>query len=438
MNNYFDKFADKLMPIAGKISENRILTSLRDAFMQVFPLTMFGSILVVIANLPIPFIGEEANANIHTTLWGYMGHAVDSTLTLMALFISFTFGFFLYYNSSKEENAKEALYAGIVAIASFLIVTPFVATATESQELVAGVIPIANLGAAGLFTAMLVSFSASELFRFIESKNLTIKMPEQVPPSVSRSFSALIPATLTLLAFTVVFNIFSSFEIGSLQAFIYEFLQKPLTALGTSLVATMIAALLVNLLWFMGIHGHLVVNPILETAWNAAALENLAAFQAGLELPNIVTKSFFDVFTVGTGAMGLMATIFIVSFITKNPSEREVAKLGVGAATFNVAEPILFGYPVVLNPFYFIPWVLSGPLMVLIAWLMMWSGLCPYTTGVTVPWTTPIFISGYLATNSIMGAITQLIEIVAVGLLWLPFIMAAKKEQIKQAKSQHE
>ncbi|TLG72736.1 PTS sugar transporter subunit IIC [Culicoidibacter larvae] len=423
MSKFLEKIADVLAPIAYKISNNVYLLSLRDAFMLSFPLTMFGSILLIIINFPL--FGDDQK----TMLNDLLGHASSSAMLLMSIFVAFGIGYYLFKYRNPERKG-EAIFSGAVALTAFFILTPF---GVEVEGVFFGnAIPTVLMGAQGLFVSMIAAILATEIYGFVVRRNWTIKMPAEVPPAVSRSFSSIIPAAITLAFFTAVYIGFSYTPWESVHTFIYEILQKPLVSLGTSFLATILAIFLVQFFWFFGIHGHLVVNPIMDTLWNATSLQNLTAYQAGEILPNIVTKQFVEIFTVSIGSMGALAAVLVILFISKSRRQREVAKLGLAPAIFNISEPMLFGMPIILNPLYVVPWMLGAPIAAAMTYGAMAIGLVPLTTGVAVPWTMPIFFSGILATNSIMGGIMQLVELAVMILLWVPFIILAQKQEQKE------
>ena len=108
---------------------------------------------------------------------------------------------------------------------------------------------------------------------------------------------------------------------------------------------------------------------------------------------------------------------------------KEVARLAIAPGIFNVNEPVIFGLPMVMNATLFIPWILAPLVSVVIAYAGFASGLVPLTTGAQVPWTMPAIISGFLATNSIMGSVLQIVQMLAVGLIYLPFLLMIDKSK---------
>jgi PTS system cellobiose-specific IIC component len=209
-------------------------------------------------------------------------------------------------------------------------------------------------------------------------------------------------------------------------------------ALGDGLVATLIAIFFIQLFWFFGLHGQIIVNSVLDPIWGALSLENFEAFQAGAEkLPHIVTKQFIDTFTVGMGGTGMTLAVIVAIFIVgKSRQLKELGKLAAPAGIFNVNEPIIFGLPIVLNPLVIIPWMLAPMVVTAFTYFVMAIGLVPPPTGVIVPWTMPIFFSGMLATNSLAGGILQLVNFVIVMIIWLPFLIAIDKQYYDKEKKE--
>ncbi len=425
MNTFMEFLERSLVPIADKMNNNRYLTALRDGFMVALPLIIFGSIFVVIANLPFldRLIGEEAFATYQDAL----GPASAATLSIMGLFVIIGIGYKL-----AERYELNAIYGGVVALASFLILTP------QVLEGVTGVIPTASLGAQGLFLGIFTAFVSVELYRFFVNKKWTIKMPPGVPDAVANSFSALIPISLTLTLFLVVRIIFSYTPFGTVQEFIYTVIQQPLTALGSGLPATIIAVMLIQVFWFFGLHGQIIVNSVFDPIWYALNDENLQAFMAGTELPNVVTKQFIDTFLVGMGGSGMtLAVIILIFIIGRSRQVKELGKLGAPPGIFNVNEPIIFGLPIIMNPMVIIPWIIAPVVVTIITYLAMSIGFVPKPAGIIVPWTTPIFLSGFLATgNAWQGAVLQLVNLIVVMLIWWPFLKVMDKNYYEKEKKE--
>ncbi len=431
MSKFNEVIEKYLLPIAGKLSASRILTVLRDSFMLSFPLTIVGSFAVVIMNLPYldKVIGEGGIA----TLSGILGILPSATMSIATLFVIMGIGYYL-----AKSYEVEPIFPAAISVASFLVLTPlnFV---SENGNIITDIIPIERLGAKGMFVGILAAFLATALYIWVIKKNWTIKMPDGVPPTVAKSFAALIPSFVVLISFLVIRTIFMYTPWGNIHDFIYEIIQLPLMHLGSGLIATIIAVFAIQLLWFFGLHGQIIVNSVLDPIWNSLSLQNYEAVINGGVIPNIVTKQFMETFTVGIGGTGMtLAVVIGILIIAKSKQLRQVAKLAGPAGIFNVNEPVIFGLPIVMNPTIIIPWIISPIVGVTIAYLSMKLGLVPLTTGVAVPWTVPIFFSGILATNSLAGGILQLVILTVVLLIWSPFIKIMDMQAIKLEKEAEE
>ncbi len=423
--SFFDKMEEPIMVIGEKLNNNTILKILRDAFMLAFPLTIFGSITLVIANLP--FLDKLLGAERLAILQNMLNPASAVTMSIATVFIVLGIGYYF----SKDQKV-DALFGAAVALAAFLVLTPL-EVITENEEVVSNVFSIDRLGAKSMFVGMFAAFFSAALYCKFVKKNFVIKMPASVPPAVSKSFAALIPAILTLTIFLIVRIIFTFTPWGNIHDFVFQIVQAPLTSLGKGIIPTIIAIFAIQLLWFFGLHEQIIVNSVLDPIWNTLSLENIDAYRAGEMLPNIVTKQFMESFTVSLGGTGMtLVVLIIILTMMKSKQLRGVGKLAAPAGIFNVNEPCIFGLPIVLNPTIAIPWILAPMVSTLVAYLAMATGIVPLTTGVSVPWTVPVFISGILATNSIRGGLLQLVQMAIVGIIWFPFLKTWDKSILKE------
>ena len=418
MNKFLDSISDKLLPVANKLASNRYLSILRDAFMLAFPLTMFGSIVVVICNLP--FLNDEMKALLNELL----GSGQSATMSIMTVFVTFGIGYYL-----SKSYGVEGIFGGAISFASFLILTPFFVT-SDSGETISNVLSLDRLGAKGMFLGMIVSFIAAEIYSRTSRKGWQIKMPDSVPPAVAKSFAALIPAILTLSIFTAINAIVTVGLNTNLHDVIYNIIQVPLVGLGSSIWATLLAIFFIQFLWFFRLHGQILVNSVMDPVWNTLMFENLEAYKAGEHLPHIITKPFMEVFTVGLGGSGMtLAVVIIMAFFLRKKQYRDVGRLALGAGIFNVNEPVIFGLPIVLNATILILWVIAPIIVTAFNYFVMAIGIVPAPTGVSVPWTVPIFFSGIIATNSLAGGLLQIVDFILVGFIWYPFLRMLDKQE---------
>ncbi|MCM3136963.1 PTS cellobiose transporter subunit IIC [Bacillus safensis] len=423
----FDKISAILVPIAGRLNNNRYLGVLRDAFMLAFPLTIFGSIMVVLMNLP--FLDKIMSKTVLEGVQSALNIAPSATISIMSVFVVFGIGYYL----SKSYDV-EAVFGGVIALASFLLLTPFLLE-QEGGATIAGVIPVDRLGAKGMFLGMITGFLSAEIYRYFVQKKFVINMPQGVPPAVSKSFAALIPATLTLTTFLLINIVITQGFKTNMHDLIYHAIQAPLVGLGSGIIPTLIAVFFIQILWFFGLHGQIIINSVMDPIWNTLSIQNLESYTKTGEVPNIISKQFIEIYTVGMGGTGMtLAVVFTILIFLKSKQLKQVAKLGLGPGLFNVNEPIIFGLPIVMNPLILIPWILAPMVITCITYFAMASGIVPPPTGVNIPWTVPIFISGMMATNSLAGGLLQLFNLMIVFVIWFPFLKFIDRMNVKNEK----
>jgi PTS system cellobiose-specific IIC component len=251
----------------------------------------------------------------------------------------------------------------------------------------------------------------------------------------------LIPALITLTIFLVINILVTQLFNTNMHDVIYKDIQAPLVGLGSGIIPTLIAVFFIQILWFFGLHGQVIINSVMDPIWNTLMIENLEAYTAGNPVPNIISKPFIEIYTVGMGGTGMtLAVVFAILLFMKSKQMKQVGKLGLGPGLFNVNEPIIFGLPIVMNPIVIVPWILAPMVVTLVSYFAMSTGLVPPPTGVAVPWTVPFFINGIMATNSLAGGLLQIVNLAIVFVIWFPFLktmdrMNVKKEQEEANKA---
>ncbi len=328
--------------------------------------------------------------------------------------------------SLADYYEVDGVSAGVVALASFVIVTPDVEAKTGSG------IPYAFVGSGGLFVAILIGLISAELFRFFVQKNFTIKMPEGVPVAVEKSFAALIPGFMVILVWSLVYLLLGLAGVDNIHTLLTGILGKPLGALGSSLWGTLIIIALNSLFWFVGIHGANTINPVIQPIWLQNTDANRIAFQTGHALPHIVTNEFMLNFVWMGGGGTTIGLVICLWLFARSKNNKAMGSLSVAPGVFNINEPVLFGLPVVLNFKLLIPFVLTPMITAVITYFSMATGLVAKPAGIVVPWTMPPVISGYLATGGkISGAVIQLITLALSVGIYYPFVRSMDKAELR-------
>lgn len=424
--SFQDKLMDKMLPISTKIAENRYLIAVRDGCMLAFPPTMFASIAIIIQNLPTTFgFADYLPAAVLEFLNNFFGPVANATMNISTLFVVFG----IAYNLAKNYGESQ-LYAGAISISSFLMLVPL--TSNDSGTF----IPLSKFGAEGMFVGMIVSILATEIFCRIENKDIKIKMPSAVPPAIAKSFETIIPGAAALLIMNIIRFIFVYTPWGNAVDFVYQCLQTPLQGIGASLPAIILVVALTQVFWWFGIHGTIVVNSVVEPIYNALSLENFSAYSNNLELPNVLTSTFKGVFVDCGLILGIALACII--FIARSKRLKTTMRLLAAPAAFNISEPLTFGLPIVLNPTIIIPWILAPVTMVIISYFAISTGIVPKTNGATIVWSTPVFISGILATGSIRGGLLQIVNVIVGVCIWYPFLKLLDKQYLNDESSVQE
>lgn len=414
-----DPIEKYVMPIAQRLGNNRHLMAVRDGMALVMPFMIIGSLFLILAFLPFPGYEEYMT---ESGLMDKLLLPVGATYDLIAIFA--TLG--VAYRLAQRYTNLDPLIAAGIAIAAYMLVTPYnishTIEATGETINVSG-IDLAYMGSGGMFLGIVVAIYSTEIYRMLVARNMTFKLPDSVPPAVLKSFVALIPAFFVLTSLWLVRLGIEAADLGSLHVVINDVLTAPLKLIGGSYIGAMVATFVEHALWAVGIHGSNIVSSIMLPIWLVFTDENRVAFQAGAEIKNIITDQTNSIFLNFGGSGSMMALVLLLAFRARSQQCTSIGKMGLPSSLFNISEPIMFGLPVVLNPIMIIPFILAPVVGLTLTYIGMMSGLVALPAGISVPWTTPIFIGGYLSTGGhISGAVMQLINLLVAMAIYYPFM----------------
>ena len=431
-SNLIDVLERKLVPLANVVGKNKYLLTLRDTFSMIMPLLIVGSIFTLVGSFPFkPWTEFLASVQLgDQTLAQLIGVPATITVSMMALFVAFLMG----YNFAEHEDLPDRVSAGMCSLLSWLLLMPLYTLFTPEgadEAVKVASIPMDWVGSKGVFVAMIIGFVSVKIFGWFVHKDFTIKMPDGVPPTVARAFSALIPMTATMVVVWVLRIAFVLTPWENVFTFVYSFLQIPLQNLGGTVFAQAGVYLFAHFLWFFGIHGTNITDSVYNPILLALSAQNQEALAAGLPAPNIINAQFQSLFaTIGGGGCTLSLLIAVLLFC-KSERLQKLARLCIAPGIFNINEPVIFGLPVVLNPVLFIPFILTPFVYIVLTYGVMAAGLVPVCNGVLVPWSTPAIISGFLVSGW-QGAVWQAILIVLGVIIYLPFIKALDNQYLAE------
>lgn len=411
------KFTDMLVNISAQFANNRILQTIQQAFMMMLPITMVGSFASLFKGINI---GGYQSFLQTTGIYSVLGAIYQFSVGLLAIYVVFLVG----YSFSKKFNVEGAgINIGLTALMCFLIITPYseAADAYSSASL-----DTTYLGASGMFSALIIAFATGFIFKVCRDRNIAIHLPDSVPPMIAMQFSALLPSIFTTIVFSIIRITFTFTPVGNMQAAIYTLVSAPLQGLGANIIGLWVIYLVLYMMWFFGIHGGMTVMPIMTLLFTQLQMENLAAYQAGTELPHMVSGALI---TYGSGSLPLVIAALLFS---KSKANRSITELGALPSFFGVDEPMYFGLPMILNPIFFIPWVILTPtISVWGTYLLQNLGLLGAATGASAGSFVPFFVTNlvsYGTSGLIWGFVMMVIDV----MIYIPFIKAYDTQLLKQ------
>lgn len=421
---------NRFAPFATKLAGQRHLAAIRDGFISFMPFLIIGSLFIIIQDFPAPG-WQELQAKLFGE--GFNQFIIlpkRVTYDIMSLYIVAAISYKL-----AQSYRIDAFSAAMLGISSFVLLSPITTTIDIDGQthVVSRVITVGGwYGTNGILVAIITALVVTEIFNYFIKHNITIKMPEGVPPAVSRAFSALLPGFFILVMMLLVRLLFLQTKYQYIHEFIYNLVSLPMQRIvANNLFGAIGTVFAISLLWSIGLNGGTIVNGIMRPFWVPLQDANLAAIEAGKLPPNIITEQFFDMVWIG-GAGATLAVVFLLMFKAKSRQYKELGKMSLAPGLFNINEPIMFGLPVVLNPIGIIPLVLGPVAITIVNYLAMAFNIVARPTGVIIPWTTPPIIQGFLITGHISGAILQIVDILIVMLIWWPFIAIMDKKRVEE------
>lgn len=442
MEKFSNILDEKLASPMARLAEQRHLRAVRDGIIATLPLIIVASMFLVIGFLPNQLPQDWAIA-----VW-IKDHAGDILLPhrvsmfIMTLYAVFGIG----YSLAKSYDLDGLSGAIISELAYLLTIVPLVGP--EASEAVTNLansnvelseyieqvpqgwlMPMANLGSAGMFVGIISAIVAVEIYRLFMQKGLTIKMPPQVPESVARSFESLIPTAVVMLLFATI----SMWLKIDLHGIIGKLI-SPLISASDTLPSVMLIVFLDTFFWIFGIHGSSIVGTVARPLWLVLIDQNAQAFAAGEAIPNIAAEPFYQWFIYIGGSGATIGLVLLLLFRSKSTYGKTLGKTAIIPAIFNINEPVIFGAPIVLNPVLMIPFVFVPMILSILAWIATNLGLIGRVITVA-PWTLPGPIGAFFATGDIRASIFNILMIILAVIMYYPFF---KIYDNKLYKEEHE
>lgn len=425
MNKFTTFLEEKLMPIATKFSTQRHLKAIRDAFITIMPITLAGGIASVISAAPV----TETTTNGLLLAWANFANSNSmilawinaATMGSMALYICVALTHFLA-KSYKLESLLPIL----------LSLTGFMMTCINPLELswAGKTVEISYLDGKGILPAVLIAILTVEAYRVMRKNNIgRIKLPDSVPASLSETFASLFPGLLIIIAYSIVFIVFRAMD-TTLPGFIYT-VMAPAFEAADSLPFAIFVTVVIQLFWFFGVHDA-AFSGILAPVRDGGLSLNAAAQVAGEALPRIFTTPFWVYFVI-IGGCGSVLSLAILLCFSKSKQLKTVGRIGIVPAFFNISEPIIFGVPLMLNPLFFVPFILTSTVNCIIAYVCTSIGIIGRSFAM-LSWNMPSIFGAFLSTMDIKALVLIVLLIVLDALIYYPFFKLQEKQLVEIEK----
>ena len=411
-----------ITPLAGRLGQQKYVIAIRDGFTAALPFMIIGSFMLVFI-FP-PFSPDTTNGFARGWL-DFSQHYREQlmlpfnlSMGVMTFFISVGIG-----ASLGRQFQLDPVMSGLLAFMAFLLVAAPYADGKISTQYLSG---------QGIFTALITAIYSTRVYAWLKQNNITIRLPKEVPTGVARSFEILIPV-LVVIGTLHPLNLFIEAQTGMILPQAIMHLLEPLVSASDSLPAILLSVLMCQIFWFAGIHGALIVTGIMNPFWMANLSVNQAAMAAGTAIPHIYVQGFWDHYLL-IGGVGSTLPLALMLLRSKAVHLRTIGRMGVVPGVFNINEPILFGAPIIMNPLFFLPFVLVPMVNATLAYFALKLDLVSRVVSMT-PWTTPAPIGASWAANwSFSPVILCLICMATAMVMYLPFLKAYEKQLLAQER----
>ncbi|EJO45671.1 PTS cellobiose transporter subunit IIC [Cronobacter sakazakii] len=412
MNVVVDLIEQRLTPIANIITRNQHITAMRDGFALAMPFVIVGSLMVPLLFPPVTISSSSFFGQLYQQLRPMLLPTFELTLGLVALIVAFGASASL----AKQYQLPERL-CGLTGCLSFLLFIGFRDNGATNIF----------LGGMGLFTALISSVYSIEIIRFFYNRGWCIRLPEEVPVMTRNGFQILIPLLVIMLSISVMNALMLQATGRILPQLISEALQ-PLIVASDTLTAVLISLFICNLLWFVGIHGALIVTGIMNPFWLTYLFENQRALAMGeAVLPHIYLQGFWDFYLL-IGGIGSTLPLVFMAMRSRSRQLKSVGKIGLLPSLFNINEPILFGFPIIMNPVFLLPFIFVPLINACIAWYLTQLGVLDRAVAM-LPWSMPSPLgAAWSANGSWKNMCMCLFAIFNAWMLYRPFFKVHERQ----------
>lgn len=416
------KMLEKHQPFFEKISRNVYLQAIKDGFLGCMPIVLTSSIFLLIATLP-----GVVGITLPQPLIDWCNKLYNFTMGVMGIMVAGTTAKNFTASMNRRMPAGKVLNDGSTMVAAqcsmlLLAVTQFT-TKFNGSEL--SVFDCTSMGTRGLFSAYIAAFITVWVYKFCVSRDLTIKLPKEVPGAIAQNFRDIIPFGGAVIICSIIDVVVRNLMGVPFSELLIKLLSPLFTAAETYPGLILIQAA-TAFFWFIGVHGPSIVQPGIDPIRLANQAENLQVLLAGGHPAHSLTFNMSLVGEFGGTGATFIVPLLLILFM-KSKQLKAVGKASIVPVAFAVNEPLLFGAPMILNPYMLIPFVAAGCVNVSVAKFFIDNvGMNGFSF--VVPWATPAPIGIFITTNfQLIALVFVAIIILLDAIIYLPFLKAYDK-----------
>ena len=416
------KMLEKHQPFFEKISRNVYLQAIKDGFLGCMPIVLTSSIFLLIATLP-----GVVGITLPQPLIDWCNKLYNFTMGVMGIMVAGTTAKNFTASMNRRMPAGKVLNDGSTMVAAqcsmlLLAVTQFT-TKLDGSEL--SVFDCTSMGTRGLFSAYIAAFITVWVYKFCVSRDLTIKLPKEVPGAIAQNFRDIIPFGGAVIICGIIDVVVRNLMGVPFSELLIKLLSPLFTAAETYPGLILIQAA-TAFFWFIGVHGPSIVQPGIDPIRLANQAENLQVLLAGGHPAHSLTFNMSLVGEFGGTGATFIVPLLLILFM-KSKQLKAVGKASIVPVAFAVNEPLLFGAPMILNPYMLVPFVAAGCVNVSVAKFFIDNvGMNGFSF--VVPWATPAPIGIFITTNfQLIALVFVAIIILLDAIIYLPFLKAYDK-----------
>lgn len=414
----FSKFQDKLMsllmPLANRIEQQQHLQAIKDGMIGIIPIIIVGSF----SQLPQAFANLLGSGVIYDFLTEYMSvftYAAKFTTDMLSIYAVMFIANALAksYDIHDNQTAPTALLVHLILCGSTI----------------EGGIATTYLGASGLFTSIISAILSVEITRFMRRKKIVIRLPESVPMMVGESFASLLPLIVNAIIAVIIANVSLAVSGEVFPALVMSVLAPAISTMDT-LPALLLVVFLTQFLWFFGLHGPSITSAVWASFAVSYGAENIANYAAGQPVEHVFTFGMFYALLQVTGS-GLTLGLVLMMMRSKSQSMKAIGKVAIVPSLFGINEPLIFGAPIILNPYMFIPFVFGPLITTCTSYMAMRSGL----VGMPIaepPGFLPPGVGAFIMTLDWKAVVLVFVNLLIMACVYYPFFKAMEADEVKK------